>query len=78
MMRKNIKSKLLDNGKNDDQEDAELHDRKGPEFDGAKCNGSEYNQKNENEFDEMVDHNDSSKFKAESSKENIKQLKAQS
>jgi hypothetical protein len=39
---------------NNDQQDAELHNRKGPEFDGAEGNGSEDYQRNEDEFNEKV------------------------
>jgi hypothetical protein len=40
--------------KNNDQQNAEFHDREGPEFDGAEGNrGNDY-QRNEDEFNEMV------------------------
>ena len=65
----------MDSPEDDDQQNAELHDRKGPEFDGAEGNGGDDDQRNEDEFDEIVDH--SSKLKVQSSKENIKKLKAQ-
>lgn len=64
----------IDRPENDDQEDAEFHDGKGPEFDGAKGNRGEEDKKNENGLNDMIDHNDSSRLKAES-KINISYLK---
>jgi hypothetical protein len=49
----------LDTPEENHKEDAEFHQRKGPEFHRAKCDRSEKKKKNQNKFDKIIKHSQS-------------------
>jgi hypothetical protein len=53
----------LDGPEHNDEQNAELHERKGPELHGAKGNGSEKDQSDKKNFYKLVNHG--SKFNAQ-------------
>jgi len=60
----------LDGPQYHDEQNAEFHERKGPELHGAKGNGSEENETDKEKFDGSIEH--SLRLKAESSKLKVK------